>query len=262
MPEGHTVHRLALDHSQWFSGQQLGVLSPQGRFAEEAERLDGQTFLRAEAHGKHLFHYWSEGDISHIHLGLYGKFRRQKNPAAEPRGAVRMRLIGQGHTLDLNGPNQCELLEEPKREKLLARLGEDPLRDDADPERVWQKMQKSRVAVGTLLLNQSVIAGIGNVYRAEILFMTGICPDRPANEISREEFQQIWDLSVDLLTTGVKYNRIITVDRETLGKPLSRANSRERTWIYKSIDCPRCGRDVYYWDLGNRTIYACQHCQT
>ena len=262
MPEGHTVHRMAIDHTKWFAEQIVNVSSPQGRFTEEAGELDGATFLRADAHGKHLFHHWSSGKITHIHLGLYGKFRLQKNPAAAPRGAVRMRLVGHDRTLDLNGPNQCELLNESDRQRLLQRLGEDPLREDADPERVWERFQRSRAAIGTVLLNQKIIAGIGNIYRAEILFMTGICPDRPANQLSRSEFEAIWDLSVELLRTGVKYNRIITVDRETLGKSLSRANARERTWIYKAVECPRCTNDVYYWDLGNRTIYACSMCQT
>ena len=112
MPEGHTVHRMAIDHTKWFADQIVNVSSPQGRFSEEAGELDGDTFLRADAHGKHLFHHWSSGKITHIHLGLYGKFRLQKNPAAAPRGAVRMRLVGHDRTLDLNGPNQCELLNE------------------------------------------------------------------------------------------------------------------------------------------------------
>jgi endonuclease-8 len=262
MPEGHTIHRLAADHSRWFADQRLSVFSPQGRFAREAQDLDGRSFLRAEAWGKHLFHFWDGGPVTHIHLGLYGKFRSARNPAGEPRGAVRLRMIGRDRTLDLNGPNQCELIGRRKYRDLLQRLGEDPLRPDADPERVWQRISRSRAALGTLLLNQSVIAGIGNVYRAEILYLTGICPDRPGNRLQRDEFDRLWNLTVELMRLGVRYNRIITVDRSSLGKPLSRATAAERTLIYKAGECPGCGNDVYCRELGNRTIYSCQTCQS
>lgn len=86
-----------------------------------------------------------------------------------------------------------------------ARLGQDPLSADACPGTLWLRISRSRSAIGTLLLNQSVIAGVGNVYRAEILFLLGIHPETPANRLSRKQFDELWKLTVDLLTTGVKY---------------------------------------------------------
>ena len=169
MPEGHTIHRIARDHNTWFAGQKLIVASPQGRFKDEAKKVSGKKLREVTAHGKHLFYHWNRNLIGHIHLGLYGKFRVHKNPPPEPRGAVRVRMIGEQQSFDLNGPNCCELITKKKHDELRRRLGEDPLRGDASVERVWQKVRKSRSAIGSLLLNQSVIAGIGNVYRAEIL---------------------------------------------------------------------------------------------
>lgn len=262
MPEGHTIHRVARDHQAFFKGEQLIAMSPQGRFSGEAAKLNGKTFQRAEAHGKHLFYFWSGNQVVHIHLGLYGKFRVHNNPAPEPRGAVRLRMIGQDRTVDLNGPNRCELLTANSLKKLRERLGQDPLRSDADPDKAWQRIMKSRKSIGALLLDQSIIAGIGNVYRAELLFEFGICPDRPGNSLSKEDFEKIWEQSVEWLKLGVKYNRIITIDVSQVTKPLLEAGARERTMIYKSPECPRCGDDVYYWDSGNRTIYACDSCQT
>ena len=92
MPEGHTIHRLAKDHQKWFAGQKMGALSPQGRFSEEAEQISGLKLVSTSAHGKHLFYHWEDGQTMHIHLGLYGKFRVHRNPAPEPRGAVRVRM--------------------------------------------------------------------------------------------------------------------------------------------------------------------------
>ena len=111
------------------------------------------------------------------------------------------------------------------------------------------------------MLNQSIIAGIGNVYRAEILFLLGICPDRPGNQLTRDEFDQLWKLTKELLKIGKKLNRIVTVDRQNPQRLVHLPSAADRTLIYKSPECPECGDDVYYWELGNRTIYACDRCQ-
>ena len=131
-------------------------------------------------------------------------------------------MIGAKKSFDLNGPNCCELLTKTDHKKLMARLGQDPLRDDADREVVRERFSRSRSAIGSLLLNQSVIAGVGNVFRADILFLLGIHPERLANSLEPEEFDQLWDLTVKLLHIGVKYNRIITADRSLVDKPPSR----------------------------------------
>jgi endonuclease VIII len=262
MPEGHTIHRIAQDQRGWFAGQRIGLLSPQGRFAKEAKKLDGSLLLDVRAHGKHLFYHWEKQRIVHVHLGLYGKFRVHKNPAPEPRGAVRVRMIGQDRAFDLNGPTCCELIDAKEFRAIRNRLGQDPLSDDACPEKLWEWMSRSRSAIGTALLNQSVIAGVGNVYRAEILFLLGIHPETRANQLSREQFDELWRLTVDLLKIGMKYNRIITVDRQMVDKPPSRLSSSERLHVYKRSNCRRCNSEIQTWLLGNRKMYACVTCQS
>lgn len=272
MPEGHSVHRIANDHSKTFSGQQLIVSSPQGRFADEAKKVSGRHLIAAQAYGKHLIYLWGTKSkapnaktkpsvIMHVHLGLYGKFRLHKNPPPEPRGAVRVRMIGYEKAFDLNGPNCCELLDKAEFQKLKDRIGPDPLRNDADPERAWARISKSRKAIGGLLLDQSVIGGIGNIYRAEILFKLGIHPETKGNELSREQFDELWEMTVRLLEVGLKYNRIITVDRDDVQKPLSRLTRFERLLIYKKNRCSDCGNRVKCWDVASRKMYACESCQ-
>lgn len=261
MPEGHTIHRIARDHQKWFAGQKLIITSPQGRFEAEAAKVSGKKLGKVSAHGKHLFYHWNRNLLTHIHLGLYGKFRLHKNPPPEPRGAVRVRMIGVERSFDLNGPNCCELIDKRKFEELKLRLGEDPLRDDASADSVWQKMQKSRSAIGSLLLNQSVIAGVGNVYRAEILFLLGIHPQLPANEIARDTFDEMWELTVELLNIGVKHNRIITAGFNAAGGVPKRLKASERLNIYKRSHCPSCDSPVKTWALANRKMYACGKCQ-
>ena len=261
MPEGHTIHRIARDHSAWFGNQRVELSSPQGRFDADAKKIDGGVLKEVTAHGKHLFYHWSRNKIVHVHLGLYGKFRIHSNPPPEPKGAVRMRLIGKERSFDLNGPTCCELIDSKQLNAIAERLGQDPLRDDACCEVLWDRVSRSRVAIGTLLLNQSVIAGVGNIYRAEILFLLGIHPETPAHQISRFQFDQLWRLTIDLMRIGVKYNRIITVDPKTTQRSLGKLAASERLMIYKQPECPRCASKIQNWMLGNRKIYACNKCQ-
>lgn len=272
MPEGHTVHRIARDHTTTFAGQKMIVASPQGRFEVESKKLSGRHLIGAEAFGKHLIYLWGTKTrepsaktkpkaIMHVHLGLCGKFQLHKNPPPEPRGAVRVRMIGYERAFDLNGPNACELLSKDAFQKLQDRIGADPLRSDADPKRAWQRISKSRKAIGGLLLDQSVIAGIGNIYRAEILFKLGIHPEVKGNELTREQFDAIWKLTVKLLQVGLKYNRIITVDRKDVNKPLSRLTRFERILVYKKSRCSTCGNRVRQWEVASRKMYACESCQ-
>lgn len=268
MPEGHTVHRMARDHSKYLAGQTIHLCSPQGRFAAEAKRLDRKRLTSVSAHGKHLFYRWTNPKtasgretVMHVHLGLYGKFRVHKNPPPPPRGAVRVRMIGDSRTIDLNGPTKCEILTAPQFRKLKDRLGVDPLDRDAEPELAFARISKTKKPIGSALLDQSLIAGIGNIYRAEILHLLKIDPEKPSRALSRYQFDEIWQLTVDLFQIGVKHNKIITVDLSTINKPISRLTKDERVMIYKKQKCSCCNGPVKKWTLGARTMYACPKCQ-
>jgi len=260
MPEGHTIHRIAADHTRDFVGQTLCVSSPQGRFTDGAMLLDGRTLTAVEAYGKHLLYDW-EGHSLHIHLGLYGKFRRHAVPAPEPRGAVRLRVVGEQLAFDLNGPTACELLTATEVQGLLDRLGADPLRADADPEKVWSRLRRTSTAIGAVLMNQAIIAGVGNVYRSEILHLLHIHPERKASSLQRSEFDELWRLTVELLRIGKRYNRIIIADPQTVGKARGRMNRDERLLIYKKDVCSTCGTRIETGLLAARKIYACPVCQ-
>ena len=255
MPEGHTIHRAARDQRPMLVGQALAISSPQGRFVDGATLLDGRTCTAIDAYGKHLLYRFAGDDALHIHLGLFGKFRTAPLPAAEPRGAVRVRMIGDTHVVDINGPNCCEMLDGAGAAALAARIGPDVLRADADPERAWAKIARSRVAIGQLLMDQSVIAGIGNIYRSEILWRQRIHPTTPGNAIDRAAFDRIWADAVHLLGIGVERNAIVTVDAARPGR------YRARTNIFARPKCPACGGPVERSELATRRVFACPACQ-
>ncbi|MDA3646486.1 Fpg/Nei family DNA glycosylase [Saccharopolyspora indica] len=267
MPEGHTLHRLAGVHDELFAGTRVRVGSPQGRFATSASLLDGSVLERAEAHGKHLFHHYGPDRIVHVHLGLYGTFSESELPVLEPRGQVRMRIIGETHWTDLRGPTACELLTGDEVEVLRARLGPDPLRADADPERAWTRISRSRTSIAALLLDQKVLAGVGNVYRAEVLFRHGIPPYTPGRALTREQWELIWADLVELMTDGVRVGRIDTVRPEHMPEATGRAPRQDRhggeVYVYRraAMPCLICGTPVATADLSGRKLYWCPTCQ-
>lgn len=275
MPEGHTIHRLARDHTKALTGQFIRASSPQGRFAEGAELIDGRLLQSIDAWGKHLC-YWFSGRRTrdpligmHVHLGLYGKFRLHRltdnhgspRPIPDPQGAVRVRIIGSGAAIDLNGPNTCELVTPQAWATLTDRLGEDPLRTDCDPERLWRRVSKSRAAMGAMLLNQSVFAGVGNIFRSDSLHACGIHPEREARSLSRDEFDRLWQTISMMLEIGVKQNRIITTDAALRGGRIGRPTRSEALRVYKKEHCPSCEGQVESWEQAGRMVYACPSCQ-
>ena len=261
MPEGHTIHRLARDIAGDLGGAAVKASSPQGRFADGAGAVDGHVLERTDAHGKHLF-LEHEGDlVVHVHLGLYGTFRRFVAPLPEPAGALRLRLEGRGVGWDLRGATACDLLGPLGKAAIVARLGPDPIRGDADPDRAWSALRRRRSSIGQALMDQSVVSGVGNVYRAEVLFAHGLHPSVPARAIDRDCWDSIWAWLVAALRRGVKERRIVTVDPEEAGKPRSRMTVAESRYVYRQPACLRCATPVSRWDLAGRWAYACERCQ-
>ena len=161
-------------------------------------------------------------------------------------------------TIELTGPTACSIGTPEDRDAIVRRLGPDPLRADADPERFVARAGRSAKAIGALLLDQSVVAGIGNVYRAEILFVHGIHPARLGRECGRYVLRALWDTSATMLRAGVKANRIVTVTRDDIGWPRGRVIPRgEATYAYKRDVCVRCGDHIRTLQVANRTCYYC-----
>ena len=269
MPEGHTLHRLADELSATFGGRVVRVGSPQGRFAESAALLDGQVLEGAEAWGKNLFVGFPAERFVHIHLGLYGKLdvHTGVGEVPPPVGQVRLRLVAEEAYADLRGATTCALVTAEQRDAVVARSGPDPLRDDADPGRAWERIRRSRAPIGGLLMDQAVLAGVGNVYRAEVLFRHKLDPMRPGNTLRRGQWQAMWDDLVELMHEGVRTGRIDTVrpehTPEAMGRPPRRDDHGGEVYVYRrtGMPCHVCGSTVRTTELQGRNLFWCPRCQ-
>ncbi|WP_035870926.1 Fpg/Nei family DNA glycosylase [Kitasatospora cheerisanensis] len=266
MPEGHVVHRLARVNGEVFGGRAVRVSSPQGRFAEGAALLDGRVLDVAEAHGKHLFLGFGESWL-HVHLGLYGKYDFGVGEAPEPVGQVRLRMVNDEGYADLRGPTACELLTPAEKAAVHRRLGPDPLRAGESGEAAWSRISRSGTTVAALLMDQKILAGVGNVYRAEVLFRLGISPHRAGRDVSRAEWDAIWADLVALMHDGVTAGRIDTVrpehTPEAMGRPPRVDDHGGEVYVYRRQDqpCLVCETPVRTEELAARNLFWCPRCQ-
>jgi endonuclease-8 len=263
MPEGHTLHRLARQHQRLFAKAPVEVSSPQGRFAAGASLVDGKVMVRAHAYGKHLFHVYGRDLNVHVHLGLIGTFSDGPLPPAAPVGQVRMRMVGGSRWTDLRGPSACEVLTHDEVLAITARLGADPLRKDADPDAAYARLHRSRLPIAVLLLDQSIVAGVGNVYRAELLFRHRVDPMREGRTIEPELWQDMWTDLVTLMRYGVRTGRIDTVLPEHSPRAMHRAPRVDRhggqVYVYRRTGepCFVCGTPIAMAELAGRNLYWC-----
>ena len=268
MPEGHTLHRLARLHQRRFGRAPVTVSSPQGRFTGGAAAVNGHILKKASAWGKHLFHHYEGGRVVHVHLGLYGTFTEWPLLAGGtpplPVGQVRMRIVGAEYGTDLRGPTVCEVIEEPEIADIVAKLGPDPLRADADPAPAYWRISKSRRPIGALLMDQAVIAGVGNVYRSELLFRHRVDPFRLGTSITADEFAEMWTDLVALMKVGVRRGKIVVVLPEHDHGAPSYRQGRPRTYVYRRAGepCRVCGTSIRTVEMEGRNLFWCPNCQS
>ena len=257
--------------------------SPQGRFETGAALIDGLTLRDAQAWGKQMVLRFDGGVFLRVHLGLYGMWRfagpglerigrrtrvRADDPAVDadalppPRGMVRLRLAGLRHVADLSGPTACEVLDQAGVDAVVAKMGADPLRPDADPDRPWHAIHRSRSSLAVLLMRQDLIAGIGNIYRAELLFRGFLHPHHPGTSLTVPAWDALWADTVMLLDEGLRTGRIITTLPEDRGsrRGPNRANA---SYVAHRAGkpCRLCDTAITAEAVAGRTLYWCQTCQ-
>ena len=265
MVEGHGVHRVAIAHAKRLLGKKFAATSPNGRFAAGAAAIHKKVLSRIEAVGKNLFYFFGKGHAStvvvRIHFGMSGRFATFKpSNVPEAKPTTRLELSNNDVVAHLSAMT-VEHGGVDHYDTWRSKLGEDPLRKDADIERLWQACgapgtRGGKASIGSVLMDQKRVAGVGNIYRAEILFKARVHPEQPANTVGREAFDRIWFHCCDLMRRGVEVGSILTLDPKHQSLDPTR-----RRYIYNQKRCLLCKSKIKSWTMKGRTVYACPSCQ-
>ncbi len=228
--------------------------------------IDGRTLTGAQAYGKHLFAEFEELQV-HVHLGLAGKLNFGVDGERPVVGLIRWRLETDDRYADLRGPAACELLTAQQVAAIELRLGPDPLRADADPDRGWHRVSRSKTPIAALLMDQKVAAGVGNIFRAEVLHRHRLDPMMEGRLLRRAEWQDVWSDLVQLMRYGVQHGRIDTVrpehEPEAMGRPPRVDRHGGEVYVYRRAGqpCLVCGTVVRMRELAGRNLFWCPRCQ-
>jgi formamidopyrimidine-DNA glycosylase len=181
-------------------------------------------------------------------------------------GQVRLRLLTDLTCADLRGPTACELQTPDEMLASVARLGPDPLVDDpaAGEERFTAIVRRKPTAIGLLLMDQSVISGIGNVYRAEMLFRARQNPHTPGRDVPEDVVRELWRDWTRLLRIGVQTGQMMTMDDLTPQEyRKAMAHRDDRHWVYHraGLPCRVCGTAIVVEEAAARKLYWCPRCQ-
>ncbi len=267
MPEGQVSHRNAIRFTRALGGRDLvRVLAPEPRLGPQRipERLAGDRVDRVDAAGKHHLFRFGSGRVLHSHLVMHGVWRLVPADRPLPRGSLWLALCTEEWVAaQYRGP-VLRLLEPGERPAGVPLLGPDLLDAAVDPGAA----AVSRLArvdpgreVGEALMDQRVVAGIGNVYKSETCFLCGVDPWRPVGSLTGEEARALGATASRLLAEGVRQGGPITTYRAPLGP----RDPGDRTWVYgrRGRPCRRCGTPIRSRGQGdaNRTTYWCPACQ-
>ncbi|MGO4105646.1 Fpg/Nei family DNA glycosylase [Leifsonia sp. YAF41] len=185
----------------------------------------------------------------------------------DPIGQVRVRLLTETVCADLRGPTACEVLDPQQVDAVIAKLGPDPLLD-ASPEaedRFTAVVRKKATPIGLILMDQNVVSGIGNVYRAELLFRANLNPYAPGKSLTEDTVRALWRDWAHLLKIGVETGQMMTMDDlDGDDYVLAMANRADRHWVYKreGLPCRVCGTHITLEEMGARKLYWCPRCQS
>ncbi|MCV0333588.1 MULTISPECIES: Fpg/Nei family DNA glycosylase [Microbacterium] len=181
-------------------------------------------------------------------------------------GQVRLRLMTDITAADLRGPTACVLQTPEEMLATVAKLGPDPLVGDPveNEERFVRAVRKKPTVIALLLMDQSVVSGIGNVYRAEMLFRQRLNPHTPGRDVPEDVVRALWNDWVRLLAVGVETGQMMTMDGLTgADYRAAMANRDDRHWVYHraGLPCRICGTEIALEEIGARKLYWCPRCQ-
>ncbi len=260
MPEGDSIHRLALELRPLLVGKDITAFEAHTIPDADTASLVGHAVSEVEARGKNLLVRFDDGRVLHIHLRMLGRLfvEKPRSRFYRPRTArPQLRLAVAKTTIVGARIPVLRLLQEGREERALAGLGPDLLGEEIDVSEAVRRLRlEDARPIGEALLLQRAIAGIGNIYKSETLFHEGVSPFVKVRELSDETLSKLVLRARELLQKNLGPGRRAT--RSTLaGHPY---------WVYgrRGKPCFRCGTILTMTRQGappGRSTYHCESCQ-
>lgn len=258
MVEGDGCHRVAREHRKTLVGRKFVASSPNRRFKAGAAAIAraGGVLIKIEVHGKNLFYFFGKKGagptlVVHIHFGMAGAFAVYQGEEPETTANTRLRLQSQDAGKPIVAHLSAMTVEHGSLESLYrplaAKLGPDPLREDGKPETLIEVCGRLKKPIGGVLMDQSCIAGVGNIYRSETLYEAGIHPEQPASSLSRQEVSRLWSIIVKQMQDGFRTGSIW---------------GRKKGPACYGLKKSACGGKVREWQMGGRNVFACSKRQS
>lgn len=265
MPEGDSIFKVAARLRPVLVGRPLSRLELREQGAVSS--LIGHTVERIDVHGKHMFVYIEPRKVLHVHLGMKGRWRAFPGGAQKryPAGSA-VAILGTGadaYVCFRAAFARLRSIDDPSVRRALESLGPDLLAPDFDLGRaVERSLAAAEGTVAEVITDQRVVAGIGNVYKSEVLFLCGIHPLTRAAELSAAQWSDIYGCAAELMRANlIPGRRSSTATHKAARHP----EGVERYWVYRrrAAPCLRCKTPIERSTAGDmaRSTYWCPRCQ-
>lgn len=269
MPEGDTIFVAARNlkkvlHSEMitFASARVesGIRSTAWRGLQAVNELTGRTVTSVRSQGKHLLMFFDDDSILHSHMGMTGAWHiyRPDDKWQKPAKFAAVQLRTKRWCVVCFSPRMIELVTtgQLKRDPYFRRLGPDVLQDTiSDDEYLARARTQNQTTIGEAVMNQTVVCGIGNVYKSEVLFCEQIHPQTTVSQLCNERLLAVRDTSVRLMKRNTR-----NAPRQTRF-----ASDSQRLWVYgrRNQPCFVCGQIIQMFRQGTtaRSTYLCPGCQ-
>ncbi len=259
LPEAETIVR---DLKPFLEGRQIAeveILRPELTVGLSPEVLKGKTINKVKRRGKFIILELSDGSGLIFHLRLTG--RLYLNSALLASSILTIRTEG-GASLSLYDPRRlARAYWHPAPDEFLRFLGPEPLDESFTPEDLHQILDGKRASVKAVLLDQRNLAGLGNIYADEALFLAGIHPRRPASSLSVEEIHRLYGAIREVLEKGIeRRGTTFSTYRDAFGR---KGENQLSLNVFRRTGkpCPRCGTPIERIRVAGRSSHFCPRCQ-
>ena len=235
-----------------------------GGNAEEFERrVTGKTIISVTRRGKYIL--WDMGDCGVMsHLGMTGKYIRTPKNEEPPKHTVAVFQFGAFDVIlnDVRRFGRLKLFEPGELPEEIARLGAEPFSDDFTTDYLKAKFRGRKRAVKEVLLDQHLIAGLGNIYVSEILFPARIHPLKPAGKINRKKLSAIVTRTREILTQAIEHNGTTISDYQRVDEKSGKFQNFLAVYGKTGEPCRNCGTEIEKVVIGGRSSFYCKKCQS